>query len=288
MANYNDWNRSRNGSGQDWNNDDYRNQSDSERSGSGSSWQQDRNYYGSNFDSDRNRSFGSNYEGDSYRGDSDRFREDYNRGGNGGGYNSNWNNRGYQGSQGSEYYDRGSQGSNFNRENWGQDYNRGGGDYNRNRGYNRSNERGWWDKTKDEVSSWFGDDAAERRRRMDEREGPHRGKGPKGYTRSDDRIKEDVNDRLNDDSNLDASDIEVSVTGCEVTLSGTVKNRWEKRRAEDLAEAISGVKNVENRIKVNSDTYTGSTGQGTSRAFKTGDASGTGTSAYDTSKSRTQ
>jgi CBS domain-containing protein len=30
-------------------------------------------------------------------------------------------------------------------------------------------ERGWWDKTSDEVSSWLGDEEAERRRRMDER-----------------------------------------------------------------------------------------------------------------------
>jgi CBS domain-containing protein len=30
-------------------------------------------------------------------------------------------------------------------------------------------ERGWWDRTSDEVSSWFGDENAERRRHMDAR-----------------------------------------------------------------------------------------------------------------------
>jgi hypothetical protein len=44
--------------------------------------------------------------------------------------------------------------------------------------------RDWWDRATDEVSSWFGDEDAERRRRMDE----HRGRGPKNYSRSDERI----------------------------------------------------------------------------------------------------
>lgn len=81
--------------------------------------------------------------------------------------------------------------------------------------------------------------------------GAHRGRGPRGYTRSDERIREDVNDRLSDDGHIDASDIEVSVSNCEVTLSGTVSDRSQKRRAEDLAEAISGVLHVQNNIRVN-------------------------------------
>ena len=40
----------------------------------------------------------------------------------------------------------------------------------------------------------------------------HRGRGPRGYTRSDERIREDVNDRLTDDGWLDASDIDVQVS----------------------------------------------------------------------------
>lgn len=82
-----------------------------------------------------------------------------------------------------------------------------------------------------------------------------RGKGPKGYQRSDDRIKEDINDRLTDDHHLDASEIEVHVANGEVKLSGTVENRESKRRAEDLVEAISGVSNVENSIRVKQDKY---------------------------------
>lgn len=82
--------------------------------------------------------------------------------------------------------------------------------------------------------------------------GQHRGRGPKNYTRSDERIEEDVNDRLSDDSWIDASEVEVTVDGGEVTLSGTVQTRQDKHRAEDLAEQCSGVKNVQNNLRVQS------------------------------------
>jgi osmotically-inducible protein OsmY len=124
---------------------------------------------------------------------------------------------------------------------------------NRNGNYNEANRgnRDWWDRTRDEVSSWFGDDDAERRRHADRKMmGAHRGKGPKGYTRSDDRIREDVHDRLADDSYVDASDIEVKVENGDVVLTGNVTDREQKRRAEDLIESLSGVRNVENRIHV--------------------------------------
>jgi osmotically-inducible protein OsmY len=126
-----------------------------------------------------------------------------------------------------------------------------GSDYNRNRRNYNDNDRNWWDRTSDEVSSWFGDEDAERRREWDKyQSGQHRGKGPKGYTRSDERIKEDINDRLSDDVFIDASEIEVAVNQGDVTLTGTVNDRDEKRRAEDIAEQVLGVKNVENRIRL--------------------------------------
>lgn len=113
------------------------------------------------------------------------------------------------------------------------------------------NERGWWDRASDEVASWFGDEEAERRRNYDEmRDAKHRGKGPRDYRRSDERIREDVNDRLTDHSYLDASDISVSVKDGEVTLTGTVAERRYKRIAEDVAESVSGVKHVQNNIRV--------------------------------------
>ena len=79
--------------------------------------------------------------------------------------------------------------------------------------------------------------------------GPHRGRGPRGYQRSDERIREEINDRLTDDPTLDASDIEVRVDRCEVTLNGTVHRRDDKRRAEDIAEQVSGVTHVQNNLR---------------------------------------
>jgi osmotically-inducible protein OsmY len=82
--------------------------------------------------------------------------------------------------------------------------------------------------------------------------GKHAGRGPKGWQRSDDRIREDVSERLTDDPHVDASEMEVQVQGGEVTLAGTVESREMKRRAEDIAHAVGGVKDVHNRLRVQS------------------------------------
>lgn len=76
------------------------------------------------------------------------------------------------------------------------------------------------------------------------------GRGPKGYLRSDDRIREDVCERLSENDEVDASEIEVLVSNRKVTLTGSVQNRRMKHIAEDLAEAVSGVDDVDNRITV--------------------------------------
>ena len=78
----------------------------------------------------------------------------------------------------------------------------------------------------------------------------HRGNGPQGYQRSDERILEDVCDRLTEDRYLDAREITVSVQDGEVTLSGTVPMKRAKRRAEDCADDVSGVGHVQNNLRV--------------------------------------
>jgi len=140
-----------------------------------------------------------------------------------------------------------------------------GGCYGSERGY-REGERDFWDKAGDEVSSWFGDEDARRRRDMDQ----HRGRGPRNYVRSDERIKEDVNDRLTDDGFLDATEIECSVDNREVTLSGTVDSRQAKRRAEDLADSVSGVTNVQNNLRVRRDDDVRSAGASASTGGTSG------------------
>ena len=84
-------------------------------------------------------------------------------------------------------------------------------------------------------------------------EGLFRGRGPKGYVRSDDRIREDVSERLTEDSWIDASDLEVTVTAGVVTLAGTLPDWDQKRRAEELATAVPGVVVVTDHVRVRGD-----------------------------------
>lgn len=76
------------------------------------------------------------------------------------------------------------------------------------------------------------------------------GRGPRGYQRSDDRIRDEICDRMTDDPMLDASDISVEVRQGEVLLTGTVTSRDQKRRADDLIDRVSGVKDVTNQLRV--------------------------------------
>lgn len=78
----------------------------------------------------------------------------------------------------------------------------------------------------------------------------HSGRGPKGYVRTDERIREDVCDRLSWDDEVDATDVTVRVQNGEVTLEGSVETRHMKRLAEDLAEGVSGVTDVHNTLRV--------------------------------------
>ena len=92
--------------------------------------------------------------------------------------------------------------------------------------------------------------------------GSFRGKGPRGYVRSDERIREMVCDILTDDDHVDASNVEVTVKNGEVTLSGSVDDREQKRRAEDILEHVSGVHDVINNLRVGSVSQTRSSGNG--------------------------
>lgn len=79
---------------------------------------------------------------------------------------------------------------------------------------------------------------------------PYAGRGPKDYRRSDERVREEICDCMTDDPTLDASEITVQVSEGVVTLSGSVTSRDQKRRAEDVAEHVSGVKDVTNQLRV--------------------------------------
>jgi hypothetical protein len=76
------------------------------------------------------------------------------------------------------------------------------------------------------------------------------GIGPKGYIRSDERIREDACDALFQNYIVDASDIDVAVNNGVIVLSGTVHNRESKREAEACVELLAGVKDVQNQIRI--------------------------------------
>jgi osmotically-inducible protein OsmY len=82
--------------------------------------------------------------------------------------------------------------------------------------------------------------------------GRYAGRGPRGYQRSDERIREDLNERLTAHDMIDATDIECRVQNGEVTLTGFVDSRAAKRAAEDLAEDVSGVREVHNQLRIRS------------------------------------
>jgi osmotically-inducible protein OsmY len=87
--------------------------------------------------------------------------------------------------------------------------------------------------------------------------GPHVGKGPKGYQRNFERVKENVCDALEQDGFVDASNIEVRCENGEIVLTGTVLDRQQKRRAELLAERVDGVRDVHNQLRVQGDQQQG-------------------------------
>ena len=75
-------------------------------------------------------------------------------------------------------------------------------------------------------------------------------RGPRAYQRSDDTIGEDIHRRLTDDPWVDATDVEVQIERGIVRLSGTVHDRQQKRRAENVVAAAPGVIDVFNALEI--------------------------------------
>jgi osmotically-inducible protein OsmY len=138
----------------------------------------------------------------------------------------------YRGQSGSQAGNRnGMQNTNYqnqqggNRGHWG-DFDRGG----------QSSQGGW------NTQQGFGGQQTMR--------GPHAGKGPQGFQRSDERIKEMIHEALTDHEHIDATHITVDVKGGEVVLTGTVDDRNAKRLAEDIVDRVSGVRDVQNQLRI--------------------------------------
>ncbi|MGH2536965.1 MAG: BON domain-containing protein [Candidatus Promineifilaceae bacterium] len=153
-------------------------------------------------------------------------------------------------------YARGQRGrANWGQSDWREDDDRRGryggsqsgwdfDDYDRNAGQRRFGGRqSDWGQTRFEPTSWSYTEYWLI-------PGPMSGMGPEGWQRSDERIKEDVNERLTQHGRLDAHAIQVDVKDCIVSLRGQVPDRRMKRMAEDTAEAVMGVHDVRNELRL--------------------------------------
>jgi len=82
------------------------------------------------------------------------------------------------------------------------------------------------------------------------------GRDPGDYERSDERIRNEINEQLTRHHMIDATSIEVSVQDGEVILRGTIDSGQTKRLAEDVAESVSGVEELRNELRVQPHWYT--------------------------------
>jgi hypothetical protein len=105
--------------------------------------------------------------------------------------------------------------------------------------------------------------------------------GPKGYQRSDERLKEDISERLMESHSIDSSDVSLEVRGARVVLEGTVPSRHMKHAIEDLVDACPGVQDIDNRVRVANTNLR--QGLGTQSQSLTGTGSGTGSGVGTTS-----
>jgi hypothetical protein len=189
------------------------------------------------YGSDRGQDYGSQAYGSQWSGS-----QGYASQGQGGG----WRNQGYGGRQGyggGQDFGGGGMGGAQRR---GSEFGRSGGDYGAGGGgaygsgmpgehAGQNYERGGWSGSGPGGQQYgLGAD--------------HRGRGPKGYTRSDDRLREDICERLTDDPHIDASDIQVEVDKGVVSLSGNVGDRWMKYHVEDVVDRCAGVKDIRNQL----------------------------------------
>jgi len=116
-------------------------------------------------------------------------------------------------------------------------------------------------------------------------------RGPKGYQRSDDRLREEVIDKLLQQSDIDLDQIEVQVSQGDVTLSGTVENRRVKHQIEDVIDSVWGVKEITNNLKVSGGLFSGMFGGSNDRNDRSGSRNSSSGSSFssddESSRSRT-
>lgn len=79
--------------------------------------------------------------------------------------------------------------------------------------------------------------------------GPYSGLSPRGYVRSDERIREEICEELTRSSDIDPRRMTVAVEAGEVSLEGTVEDALSRSLVEEIAGRCAGVKRVHNRLR---------------------------------------
>lgn len=192
------------------------------------------------------------------------------------GYGAEWDDRGSRYGLRNGDYGSGSQGRDEG-SGWhdrdARDQERDSGYGARDRGYGSRGGGGWAQQGQSRAgSNDLGEQLGQRRY----------AKGPKGYKRSDERIKEDLSEKLHSRFDIDSSEVEIEVKNAEVTLTGTVPNRDMRFRLEQCADGILGVDDVTNNVKVKKETSS----SGTSSAQDRSAPQGSSSSSRSTSSSR--
>jgi osmotically-inducible protein OsmY len=85
----------------------------------------------------------------------------------------------------------------------------------------------------------------------------YRGRGPKNYRRSDERLREIICELLTDDPFIDATDVIVEVSEGEVSVFGTVATRSQRRAIETLVLHLHGVTELHDQLALRSEELSG-------------------------------
>lgn len=171
-----------------------------------------------------------------YTGQSERYGDDY------GQTQRYWGDRGYAGDEGRGY----------SGQNWQQQFGQPQSNWRGQSAGERRYEGGSFPSyQQDRFGDYYGRQAGLEDQRRWPAPGPYAGKGPKDYSRADDDIRKDACELLTRHGGIDASDINVSVHNGDITLSGNVPDKHMRREAEDALEGMSGVKDVNNQLRIN-------------------------------------
>jgi len=228
-------------------------QSGTSRSGSSRSWDDDDNRSSRDWERDYDRGSGQGDYSRSSRGNTGQERYGQSGYGQGGYGQGDYGQPNYSYGQPSYGEDFGSSGtSNYGRSNFGSGRSERGSEDSRMGSSSGVGYRGYGGEGSYGSQSGWREPSGEGQQYGSSSgysQGQHRGKGPKNYQRSDERVKEMLCERLHDDPEIDASEVTVSVQGGKITLEGTVDSRRTKNAIEDVAEQI-GSQDVQNNLRV--------------------------------------